>query len=329
VKAKKTDESTQAEESFTQHRIKIKTNLMRAKMQPAGDRQEGLIGTWKPKRDKQSVFLAVRKRYASALIVEFRKSSLGPDSTPAFAVFWLKDIPDEEEKTISVKVWQGGKKNAHRATTSYDYQGMDENERPLGEIELTLKFWRGLSGYHKGYANKDRNSDVRNVMEVLDTANDEHQVDDDDDDESDSGSDSDSNHSDTTTTTTSGPSRRKLRSHTNDDSSGSDSDEGESKGSNPIKLAKTPIAKAKEVVSKVVDIDGHNDSNDGSRGARAQVRDYKDHHKQLHRKHRGIMQWKGARTLDWVAGKAKRAKGKIGDVFEHDESKAGGVETEV
>ena len=84
------------------------------------------------------------------------------------------------------------------------------------------------------------------------------------------------------------------------------------------------------MVEKVLDVDGHNNEDDGSRGARAQVRDYKDHHKQLHRKHRGVMQWRGARTMDWMAGKAKRAKGRVGEVFEHnDDGKSGGVETEV
>lgn len=313
---------------FTQHRAKLRTNLMKAKLSAAGDGKEGI---WKHKQDRDSVFLAVRKRYASPLTIEFRKSTIGPDSTPAFAVFWLKDIPDEDERTVSVKVWKGGKQNIQRATANYGYEGMEEGEHPLGEVEVTMKLWRGLSGYHKGYASKGRHSDLRDIMEVLDTANDENQVS--DDEEFDPSDDSDSSGSDQDSgDTKSKPRNKKLRTHANDDTSGSDSDTGETSSSklDPTQLAQKPLNKAKQIASKALDVNGHNDADDGSRGARAQVRDYKDHHRQLHRKHRGVMQWKAARTVDWMAGKVKHGKGRIGDVFSHDDdSKSGGVETEV
>jgi len=321
-----------ADKPYAHHRIKLRTNLMRAKMVPASDPDKGQA-MWKPKRDKESVFLAVRKRYSSALIVEFRKTVLGPDSTSQFAVFWLQDIPDEEERTVSVKIWKGNKEALHRATTSYGYSGSD-GEQPLGDIELTLKLWRGLSGYHKNYANRGHNTDIRDVIEVLDTANDEGQVSDDEGDSGDS-SDSESTSADGDTNGEAKESKRRnkrLRTHANDDSSDSDSEAGETESSklDPTQLASKPLQKAKDVVEKVLDVDGHNNEDDGSRGARAQVRDYKDHHKQLHRKHRGVMQWRGARTMDWMAGKAKRAKGRVGEVFEHnDDGKSGGVETEV
>lgn len=329
--------NVKGENSFTQYRMKLRTSIMRAKLATSGD------GEWKPKGDRDSVFLAVRKRYASPLIVEFRKSVLGPDSTPAFGVFWLKDIPDEEEKTVTVKVWKGGKEQSHRATSSYGYEGMEDGEQPLGEIELTLKFWRGLSGYHKSYANKSHNADMRNVMEVLDTANDEHQVDDaeeeveeyEEEDENDDDSDSDSSmdtESKRPSNKQSNSRNKKLRMHTNDDSSGSDSESGTTPSSklDPTKIASKPVGKVVSVAGNLLDVNGHNDADDGARGLRAQVRDYKDHRRQLHRKHRGVMQWKGARTLDWMRGKVSRGKGKIEGVFEHsEEGKAGGIETEV
>lgn len=331
VKCPVRSKSGASDDSFTHNRIKLKTNLMKAKLTAAGDGHEGL---WKPKHDKDSVFLAVRKRYSSALIIEFRKTVVGPDHTSQFGVFWLKDIPDEEEQTVSVKVWKGSKKAMHRATTSYGYEGVEEGEHPLGEIELTLKFWRGLSGYHKNYASKGANSDLRDTMEVLDTANDENQVSDDeeegnDDSDSDSGSDTDRD-----TAPEQKPSRKnkKLRAHANDDSDEADSDTGETGTGklDPTQLAQKPLNKAKDVAAKVLGVNGHNDDQDGSRGLRAQIRDYKDHRKQLHRKHRGVMQWRGTRTMDWMVEKVKRGKGRIGEVFVHDDDKkGGGVETEV
>ncbi|OQU96034.1 C2 domain-containing protein [Cladophialophora immunda] len=338
VRAKGRSGNTKEARSFTQQRIKLRTNLMRAKMHPSGSGEDG---EWRPKGDKESVFLAVRKRYSSSLIIECRKSRLGPDSTPALGVFWLKDIPDEEEKTIVVKLWKGGKEAAHRATTSYGYSGLEENEQPLGELELTVKFWRGLSGYHKSYANKARNADLRQVMEVLDTANDEGQVDQyegeykgereiDDDEDSDSTDDDESS-------SKKDRSRRKLRTHANDDSSASDSDSGTTSSASknplngPARLVSKPLGAVGSTAAHLLDVNGHNDPDDGSRGLRAQVRDYKDHHRELHRKHRGIMQWRGARTLDWMVGKAKRVEGGVERVFERDKDGRGGdgVETEV
>jgi hypothetical protein len=291
-------------------RIKLRSQLGRVKLQPRD-------GKWHPKKDDPSLFIPWRNRYSMPLTVEFRKSSLGPDSTPAFAVFWLQDIPDEEERTVALQVWKGGKENLKRATTCSGYEGIEENEQPVGEIEITMKFWRGLSGYHKKYAQKEKNGDVRNVMEVLDTVNDEIQSDDDADGvESDTDS-SDSKQSDIERDSNDKSTSKKLATHTNQsDSASEDDDEG----------TENPLKKAKKLANEIMK--GHNDSNDGSRGAIGQVRDYKDHHRQLHRQHRGIMQWRAARSADWALGKARRGKGKAEGIFEHSE-KENGVETEV
>ncbi|OIW26637.1 hypothetical protein CONLIGDRAFT_634886 [Coniochaeta ligniaria NRRL 30616] len=297
-------------------RIKLQTKLGRVKLKPEN-------GEWMPKKPTEhgSVFLGVTKRYATPLVVEFRKSSLGPDSSPAFGVFWLCDIADEEEKTVSVQVWKGGKENLKRARSCYDYKGMEEGEQPLGEIELTVKFWRGLSGYHKSYADKAKNSVVKDVMEVLDTIADEKMgVDEEEGEESDSSSDSASDsdfeklYGDGSKKSSREDVEKKkmLRKAGNDSSSDSDDEH------------KNPVAKLKDRVL-TGDKDG---KEDGSRGLRAQVQDYKDHHKSLHRKHRGVMQWKGARTLDWMANKAKHGKGKVEGMFEH-RDKEQGIETEV
>lgn len=339
-------------EQLKDYRIKLKTNLGKVKMQPSGthtfrSNQETTSGRpeWRPrgKAQEESVFLALRKRYASSLIIEFRKSTIGPDSTPAFAVFWPSELVDEEEKTVTLKVWKGGKDNLERARTCCDYNGIDENEQPVGEIEVTLKFWRGLSGYHKQYAEKARNNDVRNVMEVLDTINDEKMAEDHEDDD-DQSSDSDADTKDSEFSVESkgsdnpnsgsgtGPkspsadaeTKRKLRVNTNQNDS--DSDSGSESG---LSALKNPIKTIKKKANGLAD--GHEDEDgedDGTRGLRGQVQDYKAHHKQLHRKHRGVMQWKSARSLDWLVGKAKRGKGRVEGIFEHGD-KDQGVETEV
>lgn len=313
-------------DGIAENRLKVRTNMGKHKYENVGS-----LWKLKGKDENESAFFAVRKRYASPLIIEFRSSKVGPDSTPAFAVLWLQELVDEEDEVRTLKVWKGGKKNLRRASSCYGYQGLEENEQPLGEIEVPLKFWRGLSGFHKSYAAKAKNGDMRQVMECLDTATDEnlHQDEGEFDSSDDSDSDSDSQND--------SQAKKKLRVHTNDSSSESSSeDEGHSRSSSTVSLS--GLKKAKNILRNPVEgvIDtatsvlapGHNDADDGSRGLRNQLRDYKDHHKQLHRKHRGIMQWRAAREVDHLGGKMSRVKGSLEKVFSHSEKDAG-IETEV
>ncbi|KAI1768006.1 hypothetical protein GGR53DRAFT_479491 [Hypoxylon sp. FL1150] len=319
--------------SLTEHRIKIRTNLGSTKMYP--DNGRWISKGKKGKKAEEAVFLAVRKRYASAMVIEFRESVLGPDKTAAFAVLWLHDLVDEENETKTLKVWKGSKDGLRKAQSCCDYNGTGENDQPLGEVELQLKFWRGLSGYHKSYASKAKNDDLRNVMECLDTITDENLEDDEEDSDDETGSSGDSD--------SDGETRKKLCVHTNDDSSPASSDDedgGDGPGSSPSSshlalsdfkkvkhIFRNPIEGASEVATSVL-APGHNDPDDGSRGVRGELRDYKDHHKQLHRKHRGIMQWRPAREANHIGGKLSKLKGNISGIFHHDDKDAG-VETEV
>ncbi|KAK9776985.1 hypothetical protein SCAR479_06386 [Seiridium cardinale] len=318
-------------EDIQKNRLKVRTNLGRTKFLSDGS-------IWKPKGRKsedEGAFLAVRKRYASPLVVEFRHSVLGPDKTVAFAVLWLQELVDEEDEVRTLKVWKGGKDNLQKAETCCGYTGLEENEQPLGEIEIPLKFWRGLSGFHKSYAAKVKNGDMRQVMECLDTIADENLGDDSDLEDSDSDSDSDSHSQDERDDS---QAKKKLKVHTNDDSSGSSSDEDEGQTGSTSVISLSGFKKVKNMLRNPVDggVDtaasvlapGHNKSDDGSRGLRNSMRDYKDHHKQLHRQHRGIMQFRAAREVDHMGGKLSRLKGKVEQVFSHGE-KDTGVETEV
>jgi len=65
------------------------------------------------------------------------------------------------------------------------------------------------------------------------------------------------------------------------------------------------------------------DEDDGKRGTMGQMQDYKRHHKPLHRKHRGVIQLKAARTLDWMVCRAKGVKGVVEGVVHHREEERG------
>ncbi|KAI1746066.1 hypothetical protein F4680DRAFT_442337 [Xylaria scruposa] len=319
--------------SLLSNRIKLRTNTGRVKLYPDN-------GLWKgkSKRGSEELFMAVRKRYSSAMVIEFRRSKMGPDKTAAFAVLWLHEIKDEEDETKCVKVWKGSKGGLRKAQTCCEFEGEEEKHDLLGEVEIPVRFWRGLSGYHKSFAAQSKNKDMRNVMECLDTITDEGLEDDEDESDDEGSSLSDEIHEEDDDEIR----RRKLRMHTNDDStppSSDDEDDGDrlrSSSSSDISLSdfkkvknifRNPVDGATKAATAVL-APGHNDSEDGSRGMQGQLRDYKDHHKQLHRKHRGIMQWRAAREVNHLGGKLTRLKGNITDQFHHSDKDAG-VETEV
>lgn len=328
-------------------RLKLRTDLGKIKMY-AGD-SEGVWALKKGTDGAGSGFLPVCKRYASALVVEFRESSFGPDRSPAFAVLWLSELVDEKCETKTLKVWQGGKDRLARAQSNCEYNGMEEGEQPLGEIELDIKFWRGLSGYHKSFAAESKKGNMRNVMECLDTIADENLADDDDGD----GPDTDDDSDDSSQESKSGDkvARKKLKVHTNDDTSSSSSGDEDSErppsssagnGSShqsslsmslaglrraPKKMMHNPVGGTASSAAAVL-APGHNDPDDGARGLRDQLRDYKDHHRQLHRQHRGIMQWRAAREMDHLGSKLSGLKGDVSQLFRHSEKDVG-VEREV
>jgi hypothetical protein len=67
---------------------------------------------------------------------------------------------------------------------------------------------------------------------------------------------------------------------------------------------------------------------DGKRGLLDQVRDYKKNAKQLHRRNRGLMQWKGPRTLVYLKHLAQRGENKVESLLKMDDRKTQGIETE-
>ncbi|KAJ7115858.1 hypothetical protein C8R44DRAFT_709280 [Mycena epipterygia] len=121
-------------------------------------------GGWRQKRERP-VRLAVKRRFGECLLVEFRRHALGPDQTPAFCTLWLKDVADDDEATVSLPVWRSAHKALDRARVN---ACEPEGAERVGTLELTVKLWPGLSGYHKRLAEHDAN--FKDVMQVLDAA---------------------------------------------------------------------------------------------------------------------------------------------------------------
>lgn len=289
-------------------RLKVRTSISHGKLYSLGA-AEGKL-RWHGKKN-QVVHLAVQQRYRSCLVIEFRKNRLGLDKTPAFAILWLPDIPDEEEHTSSLSVYGGDKANLKRAASNSE---CDLGEQ-IGSITITAKFRRGLSRYHKHLASG--NSGVQDVLEVLDTAADSKEV------------------------------AASLANNDEWDDGDDSSTSSESEDSSDERHAFGESIKNKLRGESTM---GGDDGEDNGKSPLRQLKDYSDHSGQLHQHHRGLMQWKvrtdilvdllvhhrpvcspqsqGARTAKWMKTKMTDGKDKIADSLKHHDRNPG-IETEV
>ncbi|KAI9739647.1 MAG: hypothetical protein M1834_006365 [Cirrosporium novae-zelandiae] len=256
---------------FRSCKLKLHTSAGKAKLYTDTDGKGNVhTGQWKPRRERP-ICLAVRKRYSTCLVLKFhQRSRLGADQVAGFATFWLQDVPDDEVQTLKLEVYAGDE-GLERAKANYNVTGAGS---PVGHVVVPVKFWHGLSGYHTGLASSD--ADLKDVMEVLDTAADSQEI----------------------------------EYSLPDDDAGSISSSSSSSSS-----------------STSGKYDTHNQE-DGERGPIDQIQDYKDHRRQLHRQHRGLMQWKGVRTAEWVKTKAEHGRNRVLDTFKHHD-RGPGIEAEV
>ncbi|KAL8737340.1 MAG: hypothetical protein Q9181_001757 [Wetmoreana brouardii] len=234
-------------------RLKLRTSISRGKMYPTDATQVQV--RWQGKKG-QSVHLAVERRYRSCLVIEFRKNRLGLDKTPAFAVLWLQDIPDEEELTKSLPIFSNVSANLKRVESN---SRCDLGEQ-IGSIAVTIKFWRGLGRCHRRLVSS--NPSVHDVLEVLGTARDSQEV----------------------TSSKAENWNEDESSSSSSSSASSESEEGSGETGGLGKDLKATL-KLKSASS--------NEAEDGKgKGPLKQLQDYSDHSDQLHKHHRGLMQWK-------------------------------------
>lgn len=265
-------------------RMKVRTTINRGKMYSSQTDTE--IGSQWTGKHERPVRVAVRKRYCSCVVIEFRKNNLGLDKTPAFAVLWLKDIPDEEDRTVTLPVWKNDSDTLKRGQSNCEGNLGEE----MGTIEVPVKFYRGLDAYHHKLTSKSPN--LSDVFEVLSTANDNQEV-----------------HIDMS-----------------DEESGDSSDSSDSDKEGRHRAAKGLLRKLK--INGKSSTDGEEDGEHRGGGPIDQIKDYKVHSEQLHRRHRGLMQWKGVRTANYLKTKVQHGKDHLADHFKHHERDSG-IETEV
>lgn len=204
--------------------------------------------TWTRGRRERPLRLAVCGRYASCLLVQFRKYSIGPDTTSAFGVLWFKDLCDDDEVEVHLPVRRKSGGNMHRAVRNAVGDGAEGGI--AGTVKLKLRFHPGLSGYHQPLAGGASDHNMTEVMEILDAAEDAKEIE-------------------------VFPLSTAAASSSSDDSSSDGERLGETK------------------------------DNDGGGGFKDELKEYKRDRKDLHRRHRGLMQWQAARKLAWVGREMK------------------------
>lgn len=245
------------------------------------------IGGWSM-RSKKPVRLAVKKRYSSCMVVEFRKHVMGPDTTPAFGVLWLQDIPDDAQMTVSLPI----RKNEHGALAQARANASSEVGEEIGSLELTVQFWAGLSGYHKRLASHDYN--MGDVMEVLDYAQGSRSL-----------------------------SKEILDSQDHEEYS----DEESSSSAETVVTDDASFDQRPNLYS------GEEEEETQKSGIMGNISKKRSHQQELHRKHRGLLQWKGMRNIAWmgkgVEHTAEKVGGKVKGVFKHQTDDPTRVEKEV
>ena len=247
-------------------------------------------GGWSEKHDGgRPIRLPVKKRYASCLTIQLHKSAVGPDVTPAYCTLWLKDIPDDEELTVSLPVCRNVDNGLAHAKLNATTEIRAEED--LGRIEFKVKFWSGLSGYHHVIADKDKN--MADVMEVLDCAEASVQE------------------------------QQDVFPPDEDSITYSDDSDDESTTSASIEPSDGFIHREAEERPGDFKV---------ARDTKGPFKNFRAHHKELQRRHRGLMQWRAARNMAWIGRGVEERVEKVGDrvfgQFKHRE-KEPEIETEV
>ncbi|TRM62429.1 hypothetical protein BD626DRAFT_499201 [Schizophyllum amplum] len=138
---------------LTTARIILRTPYGHAKLSPRHE------GGW-AHRGERPVRLPVRKRYASCLLVQFRKHALGPDRTTAVSSIWLKDLVDDEEQEVELPVWKHKGDEFHKARQNAKDARRNPSASALGASSC--------AGYHQKLSGSD--AGMKDLMEALDCA---------------------------------------------------------------------------------------------------------------------------------------------------------------
>jgi len=271
--------------------------------------------------------IPVRERYGAALLVSFKESTtLGGSGKKALGVLWLRDIVDNDEGRVEIPLWRTKHGDYSRLKLNYvppdgnlDYWDSDrESVERIGSVLLDLAFRPGISKRHHellGGAgaqkrgawdefDREETGGMRDTVGEMDEqTSGGHQAKASRESEEDDGKRDFQEQQDHTIT--GGP----VNSTDGDDRDGA-GDDNSTEGTNTV-VSAAYVENESPDEGTLVAAEGedneeeraHEDGQDGGHGMKGPVKKFKEwrqHEKELHRDHRGIMQTKPARTAEWM-----------------------------
>ncbi|KAK7527316.1 meiotically up-regulated gene 190 protein [Phyllosticta citriasiana] len=288
--------STRLPEDYKHHRLKLRVPLGSSKMHPTSNSLKFRTHGSRPlslpvaRRHRTPLTITLRPRSTHLHSLSHALSSSSKAGNFVFGVTYLKDIADNEDADVRIGVYGG--RDAEKV-----YERVKKNVfTKVGEVVFTLRFVPGLSRAHRGLARRD--VDVAHVMEVLEAVQDCD------------GATVEAVQGNVgagiATPSTTRNSRRGSETSEGDASSSQGASRDEQDGSSDGK---------------------RNAATDGHRGLGAAAKEYKRTRKNQHRRHRGLMQWKGPRTVKWLGHKVEHGGMKVKGALGRRE-KGGGIESE-
>ncbi|EED84133.1 predicted protein [Postia placenta Mad-698-R] len=293
--------------------------------------------------------LPVRQRYGTALLVSFRDTAgFKSSSRKALGVLWLRDLVDSDEGTVEIALWQAKHGDYSRLKLNYvppdgnlDYWDTDkENVERIGSIFLDITFRPGVSERHKEMLSgagakkramwdaydRQKAAGMRDEVGIEDertSSNAETRRSQDIEvaDKADTGA------SQQDRTMTDGP------LNTTGGDSTSANQENATEGTNTV-VSTGDIDDERKggAGTRGTADESHDDAdtsdNDKAKGPITKLKDWRQHERELHRDHRGIMQVKPARTAQWMKDNVEEGVHAVKDRFKM-HSRQPDVETEV
>ncbi|KZT25585.1 hypothetical protein NEOLEDRAFT_1065184 [Neolentinus lepideus HHB14362 ss-1] len=146
------------EDELAKCKLRMKTYTSSAKLsRSTSQRQNDGSIAWSAPDPSE---IPVQKRYSSALMVAFKSpNTLTGSKKRALAVLWLCDLVDNEEKSITVNLWQS--EDYERLKQNYvppdgDLSAWDndkEKMHKIGTVELDVTFRPGITAAHERMMN--------------------------------------------------------------------------------------------------------------------------------------------------------------------------------
>ncbi|OSD00665.1 hypothetical protein PYCCODRAFT_1479096 [Trametes coccinea BRFM310] len=332
--------------------IRLKTTTAEAEekvSRKTAERRNDRI-VWSP---EGATKIPVRQRYAAALLISFRdKSGFKSSGRKALGVLWLRDIVDRAEGPVDVSLWRAKDGDYSRLKLNYvppngdlAYWDSDkEKVERIGTVTLDLVFWPGISEKHHemlgGAGAKKRAAwdeyDRQKAAGFRDSIGElaaqvprDHQASESHETQAREGEQQAPGRTDETMTD--GP----VNTQEGD---GEDArQDEEAHGTNTTVSADDVEVQSGADVDQDGDSEQHDhesqESSDGDsgkkkRGVVRKLKEWRQHEKELHRDHRGMMQAKPARTAEWIKDNIEEGAQAVKDRFKM-KARQPDVETEV